>query len=152
MPSLPAQRLLTVLLVEDNPGDVRLVREAFREGCMRHRLAVVGDGAEALAYLRRDGAYGASPRPDLILLDLNVPGKNGYDVLREVKADPDLRRIPIIVFSSSNAQRDRAMCYDLYANCCIQKPGGLEEFLAILRAIDTFWLRAGEPGGQARGG
>lgn len=141
MPSLPAQRSLTVLLVEDNPGDVRLVREAFREGGMRHRLNVVGDGVEALAYLRRGGAYGTAPRPDLILLDLNVPRKNGHEVLREVKGDPSLRRIPVVVFSSSNAPRDVAICYDLFANCCIQKPGALEEFIATLHAIDRFWLQ-----------
>ena len=140
MPSLPAQGLLTVLLVEDNAGDVRLVREAFREGQMRHRLDVVGDGEEALAYLRRVEPHGAAPRPDLILLDLNVPRKNGYEVLREVKEDPGLRRIPVVVFSSSDAERDVALCYDLHANCCVQKPGGLEEFIAILQAIETFWL------------
>lgn len=142
MPSLPAQRLSTVLLVEDSPGDARLVREAFREGGMGHRLDVVRDGVEALAYLRHAGAYGTAPRPDLILLDLNVPRKNGHEVLREIKEDPTLRRIPVVVFSSSDAVRDYVMCYDLHANCCIQKPGGLEEFIAVLRAIDTFWLRA----------
>lgn len=141
MPSLRAQRLLTILLVEDNPGDVRLVREAFREGRMRHRLDVVGDGVEALAYLRRAGAYGTAPRPDLILLDLNIPRKNGHEVLREVKGDPSLRRIPVVVFSSSNAQDDVTRCYELSANCCIQKPGALEEFIATLHAIDRFWLQ-----------
>jgi chemotaxis family two-component system response regulator Rcp1 len=150
MPSLPAQRQLTVLLVEDNVGDVRLVREAFREGRMRHRLDVVGDGEEALAYLRRVEAYAEAPQPDLILLDLNVPRKNGHEVLREVKEDPTLRRIPVVVFSSSDAERDVARCYDLHANCCIQKPGGLEEFIAILQAIDTFWLRTVRMPGRSR--
>jgi len=145
MRSLPIRRVSTVLLVEDNPGDVRLVREAFREGRMKHRLDVVGDGVEALAYLRRTGAYGAVPRPDLILLDLNVPRKNGHEVLREVKKDPSLRRIPVVVFSSSNAQRDVATSYDLYANCCIQKPGALEEFIATLHAIERFWLQSVRP-------
>lgn len=142
MPSLPAQKLLTVLLVEDNAGDVRLVEEAFREGRMTHRLDVVGDGEAALAYLRRAEAYAAAPRPDLILLDLNVPRKNGHEVLREVKGDPNLRRIPVVVFSSSDAERDIARCYDLHANCCVRKPAGLDEFIAILRAIDRFWLQA----------
>ncbi|HET9000875.1 MAG TPA: response regulator [bacterium] len=141
MSSLPVQRQLTVLLVEDNVGDVRLVREAFREGRMGHRLDVVGDGVEALAYLRRADGHAEAPRPDLILLDLNVPRKSGHEVLREVKEDPTLRRIPVVVFSSSDAERDVALCYDLHANCCVKKPGGLEEFIAILQAIDTFWLR-----------
>lgn len=152
MPNLSADRLLTVLLVEDNAGDVGLVREAFREGRMTHRLDVVSDGVAALAYLRRAGKYAEAPRPDLILLDLNLSRKNGHEVLREVKGDPSLRQIPIVVFSSSNAERDVAMCYDLYANCCVQKPGELEEYIAALRAIGAFWLRTVRlPGRQPTG-
>jgi chemotaxis family two-component system response regulator Rcp1 len=131
---------LTVLLVEDNAADAHLVREAFREHAPARRLEVVPNGAEAMDYLRQRGRYGGALRPALILLDLKLPGKSGHEVLREIKEDPALRRIPVVVFSSSSAQRDVGLCYDLHANCCVRKPGGLDDFVAILRAIEMFWL------------
>jgi CheY-like chemotaxis protein len=138
--SLSLDDRLTVLLVEDNAADAHLVREAFREHAPGRRLEVVRDGVEAMDYLRHQGRHAGAPRPALILLDLKLPGKSGHEVLREIKEDPALRRIPVVVFSSSSAQRDVRLCYDLHANCCLGKPGGLDEFVAILKAIETFWL------------
>ena len=140
MPSVAADDRLIVLLVEDNAADAHLVREAFREHAPSRRLEIVRDGVEAMEYLRRHSGHGEAPRPSLILLDLNLPRKSGHEVLREVKEDPELRRIPVVVFSSSSAQRDVRLCYDLHANCCGRKPGGLDDFLTILKAIEMFWL------------
>ena len=129
-----------ILLVEDNPADVRLTREALRRGRVANTLHVVDDGDKALAFLRREGEYAGAPRPGLVLLDLNLPGLDGRDVLAEVKSDPELRRLPIIVLTTSSAERDIARSYDLGANCFVSKPVALEEFLGVVRSFDAFWL------------
>jgi CheY-like chemotaxis protein len=126
--------------VEDNPGDVRLLRESLREGEVRVRLSVAADGEEALARLRHEGPHAAAVRPDLILLDLNLPRKDGHEVLAEIKADERLRRIPVVVFTSSQAKRDIAASYDLNANCYVTKPVDLDQFMRVVRSIEDFWL------------
>jgi CheY-like chemotaxis protein len=131
---------IEIFLVEDNPGDIRLSREALRGGKVRNRLSVAENGAAAVAFLRKKGKYRAAPRPDLILLDLNLPGKSGFEVLREIKADPDLKRIPVVVLTASEAEEDIVKSYDLHANCYIAKPVTLESFLQIVRSIESFWL------------
>jgi len=129
-----------VLLVEDNPADVRLAREAFREGNGRIRLNVVSNGADALSFLRRQGHFGQAPRPDLILLDLNLPGKGGDDVLAEIKSDPTLLRIPVMILSSSREYRDLQHAYELHANCYIPKPLDYDRYLDVVRSIEHFWF------------
>jgi two-component system, chemotaxis family, response regulator Rcp1 len=131
---------IRILLVEDNPADVRLTTEAFHEGKVWNRLDVVTDGATALDFLFRRGEHAAAPRPDLVLLDLNLPKRDGREVLAEIKADPVLRRIPVIVLTTSKAEEDVLSSYDLHANCYIVKPVGLEQFIAAVQAIDEFWL------------
>jgi len=131
---------IEILLVEDNPGDVRLTREALRRGRVANTLHVVDDGDKALAFLRREGRYADAPRPGVVLLDLNLPGLDGRDVLAAVKSDPALRRIPIIVLTTSSADRDVANSYDLGANCFVSKPVALEEFLDVVRSFEGFWL------------
>ena len=133
-------RPVEILLVEDNPGDVRLTVEALEEAKVRNHLSVVGDGVEALAFLRRQGQYVDAPRPDLMLLDLNLPKKDGREVLAEVKADPDLRRIPVVVLTTSEAEQDILKTYNLHANCYITKPVDLDQFIQIVRTIEGFWL------------
>jgi CheY-like chemotaxis protein len=133
-------RPVHILLVEDNPGDVRLVVEALRDLGMRIGLAVVKDGAEALAYLRREGAHADATRPDLVLLDLNLPRVSGREVLAIVKEDADLRRIPVIVLTSSSAEEDVARSYELHANCYVTKPLELDRFVDVMSAIGEFWL------------
>lgn len=128
------------LLVEDNPGDVRLTREALMECKLRNNLSVVGDGVEALAFLRREGPYADAVRPDVILLDLNLPKKGGREVLADIKADPDLRRIPVVIITSSEAEQDVLASYDLHVNCYVNKPVDLEQFIKVVRSIGTFWL------------
>jgi two-component system, chemotaxis family, response regulator Rcp1 len=128
-----------ILLVEDNAADVRLTREAFGETIARN-LSVVRDGVEALAFLRREGTFSAAPRPDLILLDLNLPRKSGREVLTEVKADPDLCRIPVVVLTTSSAEHDVNDSYALHANSYVTKPTLFEQFVAVVRAIDAYWL------------
>lgn len=128
------------LLVEDNPGDVRLTREALNESKLRNRLNIVGDGVEALAFLRREGKYASAPRPDLVLLDLNLPRKDGREVLAEIKADPALKRIPVVIITSSEAEQDVLASYDLHVNCYVSKPVDLEQFIKVVRSIETFWL------------
>lgn len=128
------------LLVEDNPGDVRLTREALNESKLRNRLNIVGDGVEALAFLRREGKYAGAPRPDLVLLDLNLPRKDGREVLAEIKADPALKRIPVVIITSSEAEQDVLASYDLHVNCYVSKPVDLEQFIKVVRSIETFWL------------
>lgn len=140
MSSQTVSRPIEVLLVEDNPGDVRLTREALREGKVRNNLHTVPDGVEALAFLRREGKYAAVPRPDLILLDLNLPKKDGREVLGAVKADASLRTIPVVVLTSSQAEQDIARAYDLHANCYITKPVDLDQFIAVVRSIEDFWF------------
>ena len=133
-------RPVEILLVEDNPGDVRLTREALREGKVRNNLSVAADGVEAIAYLRKEGEYADAVRPDLILLDLNLPRKDGREVLKEIKADPALRHIPVVVLTSSQAEEDIVRAYDLHANCYVTKPVDLEKFMVVVKSIDVFWL------------
>ena len=140
MSQQPFSRPVEILLVEDNPGDVRLTREALREGKVRNNLYVAPDGVEALAFLRKQGKYADAVRPDLILLDLNLPRKDGREVLEEIKADPALRYIPVVVLTSSQAEQDILRAYDLHANCYVTKPVDLEQFIAVVRSIDDFWL------------
>jgi chemotaxis family two-component system response regulator Rcp1 len=128
------------LLVEDSPGDVRLTREALREGKIRNNLSVVPDGVEALAFLRREGRYANAPRPDVILLDLNLPRMGGREVLAAIKEDSQLRRIPVVILTTSNDEQDILRAYDLHANCYITKPVDFEQFITVIRAIEGFWL------------
>ena len=129
-----------LLVVEDNPGDVELVRLAFRGGRVANRIAVVEDGEEAIHYLLRSGKFSRAPRPDLILLDLNLPRVDGREVLETVKGDPQLRDIPVVVLTSSNAERDVAYAYEHHCNCYLTKPADAEEFIKTVQAIETFWL------------
>jgi CheY-like chemotaxis protein len=131
---------IQVLLVEDNPGDVRLTREAFRDAKMHLEMHVAGDGVEAMEFLRRQGDHPNSPRPDLILLDLNLPRKDGREVLAEIKGDPSLKAIPVVILTTSAADADIERSYLLHANCYISKPVDLEGFLTVIRSIDDFWL------------
>lgn len=133
-------RPVEILLVEDNPGDVRLTREAFHEGKMKNNLSVVEDGVEAMAFLRREGAYSEAPRPDIVLLDLNLPRKDGREVLAEIKVDPDLKRIPVVILTTSKAEEDILRTYNLHANCYITKPVDFERFIEIVKMIEGFWL------------
>jgi CheY-like chemotaxis protein len=135
-----SSRPVEVLLVEDNPGDVRLTQEALKEGRVMVNLTVAADGVEAMEVLNRKGPYKDKPRPDLILLDLNLPKKNGREVLLEIKADAELRRIPVIVMTTSKAEQDVHRAYNLNANCYITKPVDLDEFLHVVRSIEDFWL------------
>jgi CheY-like chemotaxis protein len=132
---------IEILLVEDNPGDARLTLEAMREAKVRNRIHVVEDGVEALEFLRRQGRFGEAPRPDLILLDLNLPRKDGREVLAEVKTDPDLKRIPVVVLTTSRAEEDVLRAYNLHANCYVTKPVDLEQFMKIVSQIDEFWVK-----------
>ncbi len=131
---------IKVLLVEDNPGDVRLTKEALKEGKMLNRVTVVGDGVEALSFLRRQGKYADAGQPDLILLDLNLPKKDGRQVLAEIKADPGLKRIPVVVLTTSSAEEDILKTYDLHANCYVTKPVDLEQFMRVVKSIEDFWI------------
>jgi chemotaxis family two-component system response regulator Rcp1 len=131
---------IQVLLVEDNPGDVRLTKEALKEGKLLNQLTVVGDGVEALSFLRRQGIYADAPQPELILLDLNLPKKDGREVLAEIKADPNLRRIPVVVLTTSSSEEDILKIYDLHANCYITKPVDLEQFMGVVKSIEDFWV------------
>ena len=131
---------IEILLVEDNPGDVRLTREALKDGRVLNRLSVVTDGEQAMEFLRRTGRHAEAPRPDLILLDLNLPRKDGREVLAEVKADDDLRRIPVVILTTSRSEEDVLRSYDLHANCFITKPVGLDQFLTVVESIQDFWL------------
>jgi two-component system, chemotaxis family, response regulator Rcp1 len=140
MSPLPPSRPVEILLVEDNPGDVRLTREALKEGKVRNNLYVASDGMKALAFLRREGEFSDAPRPDLILLDLNLPRKDGREVLEEVKADPQLRLIPVVILTSSQAEQDIVRAYDLHANCYISKPVDLDQFITVVKSIEDFWF------------
>jgi len=133
-------KVVSILLVEDNPGDVRLVREALAEGTLAHKLNVVGDGDQALDYLRRIGRYAEAERPDLVLLDLNLPRKSGREVLVDIKNDPELKRIPVVILSTSQADEDVMRTYEGHANCYITKPADFEQFSRIIRMIEDFWL------------
>jgi chemotaxis family two-component system response regulator Rcp1 len=131
---------IEVLLVEDSPGDVRLTREAFKDAKVHINLHVASDGAKAMAFLKREGEYATVPRPDLILLDLNLPKKDGREVLAEIKEDPTLKTIPVVVLTTSSSEADILRSYQLHANCYITKPVGLEGFLTVVKSIDGFWL------------
>jgi two-component system, chemotaxis family, response regulator Rcp1 len=133
-------RSIEVLLVEDNPGDVRLTREALKEGKVFNNLSVAKDGEEALAFLRREGPYASAPRPDVILLDLNLPRRDGREVLEAIKADRALRTIPVVILTSSEAERDIARAYELNANCYITKPVDLDQFITVVKSIEDFWF------------
>lgn len=133
-------RPIEILMVEDNPGDIRLTVEALKEGKVRNRMQTVSDGEEALAFLRRQGPYAEAPRPDLILLDLNLPKKTGQEVLAEIKEDPDLRRIPVVILTVSEAEADIIKTYNLHANCYITKPVDLDRFIEVVKSIEDFWL------------
>jgi len=132
--------VIDILLVEDSAADVRLTREALRNTKLINRLAVANDGIEALAMLRKQDRYADAARPDLILLDLNLPRKNGQSVLAEIKADPDLRRIPVVIMTSSTAEEDIVRSYDLHANCFVTKPLELEAFIQVVKGIEDFWV------------
>jgi chemotaxis family two-component system response regulator Rcp1 len=134
------ERPIEILLVEDNPGDVRLTQEALRDGKVANNVSVVGDGVAALSFLRREPLYDAVPRPDLVLLDLNLPKKDGRQVLEEIKSDDDLRSIPVVILTTSQAEEDILRSYNLYANCYITKPIDLEQFMSVVGSIEDFWL------------
>jgi CheY-like chemotaxis protein len=133
-------RPIEVLLVEDNPGDVRLTREALKDGKVSNNLSVMQDGVEALRFLRREGPYADAPRPDVVLLDLNLPKKDGREVLQEMKQDRSLRTIPVVVLTSSDAERDIVGAYELQANCYITKPVDLDQFITAVKSIEDFWF------------
>jgi len=131
---------IEILLVEDDPGDVRLTMEALKSAKVLNHVSVAEDGVEAMAFLRREGKYAHAPFPDLILLDLNMPRKDGRSVLSEIKADPDLKLIPVVILTTSQDERDVFYAYNSYANCFITKPVDLQQFLSVVEAIDSFWL------------
>ena len=133
-------RPIEILLVEDNPADVRMTLEILKETKVRNTVTVAGDGNEAMDLLRRVGKYSQAVQPDLILLDLNLPKKDGKQVLAEIKADPFLRRIPVVILTSSNAEEDIVKSYSLYANCYVTKPVDLEQFVKVVKSIEDFWL------------
>ena len=133
-------RPIEILLVEDNLGDVRLTQEALREGKVRNHLHVAADGVDAIAFLRREGQHAHAAQPDLILLDLNLPKKSGREVLAEIKEDPELRRIPVVILTVSKAEEDVLKSYNLHANCYITKPVNLDQFLEVVKSIEDFWL------------
>jgi chemotaxis family two-component system response regulator Rcp1 len=133
-------KLIDILLVEDNPGDVRLAQEALKESKVRNKLYVVEDGVEAMNFLRQQGNFKGTPRPDLILLDLNLPRKSGREVLAEVKSDESLKRIPVVVLTVSKAEEDIVKAYDHHANCYITKPLDFNQFIEVTKSIEDFWL------------
>lgn len=129
-----------ILLVEDNPGDVRLTQEALKEGKVYNNLHWAKDGVEALEFLRRQGRFTAAPRPHIILLDLNLPKKDGREVLSEIKQDDNLKRIPVVILTTSKAEEDVLRSYNLHANCYVTKPVDLDKFIVVVKSIDMFWL------------
>jgi len=131
---------IEILLVEDNLGDVRLTQEALKEGKVHNKLSVVADGVEAMAYLRQQGRFRTAARPDIILLDLNLPKKNGREVLAEIKQDGELKHIPVVILTTSKADEDVLKSYNLYANCYITKPVDLDQFIRVVQSIENFWL------------
>lgn len=140
MNDMQAVAAIEILLVEDNPGDVRLTQEALREAKVYHRLTVAKDGVEAMAILRRQEPFGNAARPDVIFLDLNLPRKSGMEVLEEIKADEKLRAIPVVVVTSSQAEKDIVKSYNLYANCYVTKPIDLDQFVELVKSIENFWF------------
>lgn len=133
-------RPIDILLVEDNPGDVRLTKEALRESRILNNLYFAKDGVEALAFLTREEPYQDVPRPDLILLDLNLPRKDGRELLADIKQDPELKRIPVVILTTSEAEQDILKTYELHANCYITKPVDLDKFVDIVKGLEEFWL------------
>lgn len=133
-------QIVEVLLIEDSPSDARLTQEAFRDGKIANNLTIVTDGAEGLAYLRQQGPYAQSRRPDLVLLDLNLPKVDGREVLRQIKCDEKLRSIPVVILTTSEAEEDVAKAYEYHANCYIRKPVDLPRFLEIISVVESFWL------------
>ncbi len=133
-------RSIEVLLIEDSPGDVRLTKEALKEGKILNNLHVVNDGVEAMIFLKKEEKYQSSPTPDLILLDLNMPKKDGREVLAEIKADTKLKSIPVVILTTSSAEEDILKSYDLHANCYITKPVDLDQFIKVVKSINDFWL------------
>lgn len=131
---------IDILLIEDNPADVRLTLEAFKEGKVNNTLHVVGNGEDAIAFLKQEGKYNNAPRPDIILLDLNLPKKDGREVLEEIKSEPLLKRIPVIILTTSKAEEDILRTYNLHANCYINKPVDVDEFITIAKSIENYWL------------
>jgi chemotaxis family two-component system response regulator Rcp1 len=136
----PQTEPVEILLVEDSPGDVRLTMEALKEAKVLNNLSVAKDGVEAMAFLRHEGDWSEAPRPDVVLLDLNLPRKDGREVLAEIKADPNLRRIPVVVLTTSRDEEDVIRAYDLHANCYITKPVDFKQFLRVVQSIEDFWL------------
>jgi two-component system, chemotaxis family, response regulator Rcp1 len=133
-------KVVEILLIEDNVGDARLAKEALQDAKVRNNLSWISDGVEAMAFLRRQGSYVGAPRPDLILLDLNLPRKDGREVLAEIKSDETLKRIPVVVLTTSQAEEDILRAYHLNANCYISKPVDLDQFLKVVKTIEDFWL------------
>lgn len=133
-------KAIEILMVEDNPGDVILTEEGFKKGKLKNNLYVVTDGVAALDFLRKEGSYSNAIKPDLILLDLNLPKKNGQEVLVEIKQDPELRTIPVVILTSSTAEEDIVKSYKLHANCYISKPVNFDEFIKIVNSIEDFWF------------
>jgi CheY-like chemotaxis protein len=131
---------IEILLVEDSPDDIVLTTEALRDGKVRNHISVVEDGEEAMAFLRRQGRNAHAPRPDLILLDLNLPRKSGREVLAEIKADPDLKRIPVVIMTTSSDEKDVLQAYNCHANCYVTKPVDLDQFIGVVKSIENFWL------------
>lgn len=131
---------IEILLVEDNPGDVRLTIEALKEGKVANKINVAVDGLEAMAFLRHEGKYKNAPTPDLILLDLNLPKKNGREVLAEIKMDSKLKHIPVVVLTTSQAEKDIIMTYNMHANCYITKPVDFDQFISVVKSIENFWF------------
>lgn len=140
MSNEPMVKPIEILLVEDNPGDVRLSIEVLRDAKVHNHLNTVSDGVEALAFLRHEGVYADAPHPDLILLDLNLPKKDGREVLAEIKADDKLKRIPVVVLTTSQSEEDILKAYELHANCYISKPVNLDQFIKVVQSIEAFWL------------
>jgi len=139
-----------ILLIEDNPGDVRLTVEVFKEGKLANKITAVEDGVEAMAYLHREGRYANAVRPGLILLDLNLPRKDGREVLEDIKRDEDLKSIPVVILTTSKAEEDVLRSYNSHANCYITKPVDLNQFIRVVRMVEDFWLTVVKlpPGGQ----
>jgi len=133
-------KAIDVLLVEDDPGDVLMTREAFKDNKLANRLSVVPDGVDAMAYLRKEGQFAGSPRPDLVLLDLNLPRMDGREVLAAMKSDPELRRIPVVVLTTSEAEEDVLRSYSLHANAYVTKPVDFHRFIEVVRQIDDFFV------------
>jgi chemotaxis family two-component system response regulator Rcp1 len=140
MSQLAVGRAIEILLVEDNPGDVRLTQEALDEAKVINNLSVVDNGVDALAFLRQEGQYSGAVRPDLILLDLNLPKKDGREVLADIKEDSNLRRIPVVILTTSQAEEDIVRSYDLHANCYVTKPVDLDQFIKVVKSIEQFWF------------